>query len=142
MPQRASDITETTLTKRQATRQFPGVLRCGPGFFRLASGQQSRRKVRPWRLEVRREVDGRSRARDGDVITSAVIGRLDHAMRYSAMNQDGDIISRYEDFVPLGAFPLMLGKVPENPAKYTSGRYSDEQLYALAVYLYSLRPPA
>jgi hypothetical protein len=44
-------------------------------------------------------------------------------MRYAAMNQDGDIISRYENFVPLGAFPLMLGKVPENPAKFTSGRY-------------------
>ncbi len=63
-------------------------------------------------------------------------------MRYAAMNQDGDIISRYENFVPLGAFPLMLGKVPEDPAKFTSGRYSDEQLYALALFLYSLRPPA
>jgi hypothetical protein len=63
-------------------------------------------------------------------------------MRYAAMNQDGDTISRYEDFVPLGAFPFMLGKVPEDPAKFTSGRYSDEQLYALALFLYSLRPPS
>ena len=62
-------------------------------------------------------------------------------MRYAAINQDGDIISRYGNFVPLGAFPLMLGKVPEDPAKYSSGRYPDEQLYALALFLYSLRPP-
>lgn len=63
-------------------------------------------------------------------------------MRYAAMNQDGDILSRYRDFVPMEAMPLILGKVPEDPAKFAAGRYSDEQLYALAAYIYSLRPPA
>ena len=63
-------------------------------------------------------------------------------MRYAAMNQDGDIMGRYGNFVPLEAMPFFLGKVPEDPSKLTGGRYSDEQLYALAIFLYSLRPPA
>ena len=63
-------------------------------------------------------------------------------MRYAAMNQDGDILGRYGSFVPLEALPFILGKVPEDPAKYTTGRYSDEQLYALSLFLYSLCPPA
>jgi|GEM_PF-5891858 len=33
------------------------------------------------------------------------------------------------------------GKIPDDPAEYEFGRYSDEQLYALALYVYSLQPP-
>ena len=32
-------------------------------------------------------------------------------------------------------------RLPADPAKLDSGRYSDEQLYALALYIYSLKPP-
>ncbi len=63
-------------------------------------------------------------------------------MRYAAMNQDTDLLSRYGNFVPREAVPLILGKAPADPAKLTQGRYSDEQLYALALFLYSLVPPA
>ncbi|HEY2017932.1 MAG TPA: hypothetical protein VGH38_30720 [Bryobacteraceae bacterium] len=63
-------------------------------------------------------------------------------MRYAAMNQDGDVLGRYGTFVPVEALPFILGKVPSDPAKKIDGRYSDEQLYALAVFLYSLGPPA
>jgi len=56
-------------------------------------------------------------------------------MRYAALNQDGDLLTRHGDFRPL---ERALGKMPD-PA--TLGRYSDEQLYALARYLYSLKPP-
>jgi CxxC motif-containing protein (DUF1111 family) len=63
-------------------------------------------------------------------------------MRYAVMNQDTDVQSRYENFVPAEALPFNLGKVPADPAKLGTGRYSDEQLYALGLYLYSLRPPA
>ena len=52
-------------------------------------------------------------------------------MRYSAINQGADIMDRFGDFTPIGA-------VPE--ARFLV-RYSDEQLYALALYLYSLKPP-
>ena len=62
-------------------------------------------------------------------------------MRYAAMNQDMDDLARYRDFVPREAVPVILGRAPEDPSKLDSGRYSDEQLYALALYLYSLRPP-
>ena len=63
-------------------------------------------------------------------------------MRYAAMNQDTDLLSRYGNFVPREAVPFLLGKAPADPSKLTQGRYADEQLYALALYLYSLRPPA
>jgi hypothetical protein len=56
-------------------------------------------------------------------------------MRYSALNQDGDVLSRYAGFIPLEESP---GKLP---APETLGRYSDEQLYALARFIYSLKPP-
>lgn len=56
-------------------------------------------------------------------------------MRYAALNQGGDDLSRYGDLRPI---ELLRGKMPE-PSQL--GRYSDEQLYALALYIYSLKPP-
>jgi hypothetical protein len=58
-------------------------------------------------------------------------------MRYAALNQDGDFLAKHGDFMPQEAF----GPIPDDPTKYEFGRYSDEQLYALALYLYSLQPP-
>jgi hypothetical protein len=60
-------------------------------------------------------------------------------MRYAALNQDADAMARYGDYVPQEEFPF--GTAPADPAKVDSGRYSDEQLYALAFYIYSLKPP-
>ena len=59
-------------------------------------------------------------------------------MRYAALNQGGDDLSTFGDFVPLIA---MAGKMP-SPGANPFGRYNDEQLYALALYLYSLAAPA
>jgi hypothetical protein len=58
-------------------------------------------------------------------------------MRYAALNQGMDLLARFGDFIPAGtADPRML------PAGSASrARYSDEQLYALALYIYSLKPP-
>ena len=56
-------------------------------------------------------------------------------MRYAALNQDGDLLSRYGDFRPLERAIGVL------PPPGILGRYSDEQLYALARYIYSLKPP-
>ena len=52
-------------------------------------------------------------------------------MRYAALNQGVDALSLYRDFRPKRELP--------DPA--TLSRYSDEQLYALALYIYSLRTP-
>jgi len=52
-------------------------------------------------------------------------------MRYAALNQGLDLLSGYAGFRPGGALPD-----PESES-----RYSDEQLYALALYIYSLEPP-
>jgi hypothetical protein len=57
-------------------------------------------------------------------------------MRYAALNQGLDQIARYGDFIPAGEVPDLAKS--RSPA---ASRYSDEQLYALAMYIYSLKPP-
>jgi mono/diheme cytochrome c family protein len=56
-------------------------------------------------------------------------------MRYAAANQDADVLAEFGSFRPIAA---AAGSLP--PASQL-GRYSDEQLYALARFLYSLEPP-
>ncbi len=57
-------------------------------------------------------------------------------MRYAALNQGGDSLASYAGFVP--AADPELRRRPE-PERFS--RYSDEQLYALARYIYALEPP-
>ena len=56
-------------------------------------------------------------------------------MRYAAMNQGGDGLSSFGGFIPDAEDHRTL------PPPGESDRYSDEQLYALALYIYSLKPP-
>lgn len=56
-------------------------------------------------------------------------------MRYGALNMGGDQWTSYGGFVP-GARDFKTLPPPEGLRRYT-----DEQLYALALYLYSLEPP-
>jgi hypothetical protein len=80
-------------------------------------------------LKERRYLDATGLARHRD------IGDL---MRYAAINQDTDFVARYGDFVPLNEMTKVLPPgAPQDPPM----RYSDEQLYALSLYLYSLEPP-
>jgi hypothetical protein len=57
-------------------------------------------------------------------------------MRYSALNQGADDLASYGGFIP-GARDF---RTLPDPA--TRKRYSDEQLYALTLYLYALKAPA
>ncbi len=61
---------------------------------------------------------------------------LGDLMRYAALNQDGDMLSRYGDSRPMA--DALFGKLPDPDML---SRYSDEQLYALALHIYSLEPP-
>jgi hypothetical protein len=56
-------------------------------------------------------------------------------MRYAALNQGAQDLASYGGFVPVGR------GFRDVPEPETRSRYSDEQLYALAMYLYSLKPP-
>src|SRR5262249_24796021 len=56
-------------------------------------------------------------------------------MRYAALNNEADFLSDFGGLVPSG---IDFRRLPEPK---TESRYSDEQLYALALYLYSLKPP-
>ena len=56
-------------------------------------------------------------------------------MRYAALNNEMDFLSKFGDFIPRGQNYQTL------PEPSTQLRYSDEQLYALSLYLYSLKPP-
>jgi len=62
-------------------------------------------------------------------------------MRYAAMNRGildgGDGVANHNGFIP--GDPPGFQQLPD-PS--TRSRYSDEQLYALALYLYSLQPPS
>src|SRR5260221_6603390 len=60
-------------------------------------------------------------------------------MGSAALNQGGEALASYNGFVPL-AIPRF-SKLPEPADPRVGGRYSDEQLYALALYMYSLQPP-
>jgi hypothetical protein len=57
-------------------------------------------------------------------------------MRYAALNQDVDALARYGDFSPIDEVAKLLPATRANLS-----RYSDEQLYALALYIYSLESP-
>lgn len=57
-------------------------------------------------------------------------------MRYAALNQGMDLLARYGNFIPVGTTDFR-----QSPDPTTQARYSDEQLYALALYIYSLKPP-
>jgi hypothetical protein len=57
---------------------------------------------------------------------------IEDLMRYIAVVQGEDLLVHFGDFTPLGNPP---------PPPEALVRYSDEQLYAAALYLYALRPP-
>ena len=61
-------------------------------------------------------------------------------MRYAALNQGADSLADFNGFIPFGG--PNSDKLPE-PEKLPLPvqRYSVEQLYALALFLYSLQPP-
>jgi hypothetical protein len=61
-------------------------------------------------------------------------------MRYSALNQGGDSLASFAGFIPADIPAFKALPDPADPIK-VGGRYSDEQLYALALYVYSLKPP-
>jgi hypothetical protein len=57
-------------------------------------------------------------------------------MRYMALNQQADNLSQFGPFIPAAA------DFRTRPGPETQARASDEQLFALASYLYALEPPA
>jgi hypothetical protein len=61
-------------------------------------------------------------------------------MRYAALNQGGDDLANYDGFIPVD-FPNFKKLPDPTDPDNIGGRYSDEQLYALALWVYSLKPP-
>ncbi len=64
-------------------------------------------------------------------------------MRYAALNQGGDDLASFDGFVPDGPPDFRTLPAPDklDPLRTQPDRYTDEQLYALALYVYSLQPP-
>jgi len=79
-------------------------------------------------IEERRYLDRTGLQRHGSIVD---------LMRYAALNQGGDDRASYDGFVPAD-FPDFK-KLPD--PDHVLPRYSDDQLYALALYVYSLQPP-
>jgi hypothetical protein len=63
-------------------------------------------------------------------------GGIADLMRYASLAQGVEFLSSFGRFIPSGE-----EKFSKLPAPQTQERFSDEQLYALALYLYSLQPP-
>ena len=61
-------------------------------------------------------------------------------MRYAALNQGGDSLSSFAGFASRRHPNFKTVPEPTDPVA-VGGRYSDEQLYALSLYIYSLKPP-
>lgn len=61
---------------------------------------------------------------------------IEDLMRYAALNQGAGDLAHYGDFSPAALF-----NGGQDPTADKLERYSDEQLYALALYIYSLQPP-
>lgn len=61
-------------------------------------------------------------------------------MRYAALNQGADFLASFDGFIPDDIPNFKTLPDPTDPVR-VGGRYSDEQLYALALYVYSLQPP-
>jgi hypothetical protein len=61
---------------------------------------------------------------------------IEDLMRYAALNQGAGDLAHYGDFSPAALF-----NGGQDPAAEKLERYSDEQLYALGLYLYTLQPP-
>jgi hypothetical protein len=62
-------------------------------------------------------------------------------MRYAALNQGADFLASFDGFVPADIPDFRTLPEPSDSNK-VGGRYSDEQLYALSLYIYALKPPA
>jgi hypothetical protein len=63
-------------------------------------------------------------------------------MRYAALNQAVDLYSRHGDFVPIADdYRTLPDPNRESPFPFANGRHRDEELYALARFVYSLQPP-
>jgi hypothetical protein len=63
-------------------------------------------------------------------------------MRYAALNQAVDLYSRHGEFVPVAEdYRTTPEPTVASPFPFANGRYSDEELYALARFVYSLQPP-
>lgn len=62
-------------------------------------------------------------------------------MRYAALNQGMDNLASYAGFIPGGIGAKILPPPGKGLAPGSAFRYSDAQLYALARYVYSLKPP-
>jgi hypothetical protein len=60
-------------------------------------------------------------------------------MRYASLALSMEMVSRYGDFRPASYMADLPRTELPDPAR--EARYSDDQLYALALYLYSLKPP-
>jgi len=59
-------------------------------------------------------------------------------MRYAALNSGGDNLADFAGFVPVAMYTPD-GKLP--PPESGPSRWGDPELYALALYIYSLKPP-
>ncbi len=125
----SSPILKPALTKFRSQKSLNGMRRFLPESWRVRAAASTTQRRFLTSSVSRRESIWIIRA------WCAIVHIVD-MMRYSALNQGADDLASYGGFIP-GARDF---RTLPDPA--TRGRYSDEQLYALSLYLYSLQAPA
>ena len=121
---RSKEAYEAALTREEYVRE---VLAQHPGVF----PRQGTSFSHPVHVPSLIGIEDRKYLDATGLVRQRSIGDL---MRYAAINEGLDVLAYYGDFQP-GPGALAFGGGEEGT------RYSDEQLYALALYVYSLKPP-
>jgi hypothetical protein len=121
---RSKEAYETALTKEEYIRELQAE---HPGVF----PRQGTSFSHPVHVPSLIGIEDRKYLDATGLVRQRSIGDL---MRYAAINEGLDVLAHYGDFQP-GPGVMRFGGGDEGT------RYSDEQLYALALYVYSLKPP-
>jgi mono/diheme cytochrome c family protein len=121
---RSKEAYEAALTKEEYIRELQAE---HPGVF----PRQGTSFSHPVRIPSLIGIEDRKYLDATGLVRQRSMGDL---MRYAAINEGLDVLAHYGDFQP-GPGVMRFGGGDEGT------RYSDEQLYALALYVYSLKPP-
>jgi hypothetical protein len=96
-------------------------------------------------LALKTEIPDLIGVKDRKYLDHGGLGRhreIGDMMRYIAVNQSMDFLSSYDGYIPIGVNQKTLPHVDSVRKGFgASDRYSEAQLYAIAKYVYSLKPP-
>lgn len=111
------------------------IAEVGDLFEAIPPGVNARGRATPWAPTKAPSLIGVRNRRFLDHTAVQEQRSLADLMRYAALNQGADLLASYGGHIPFARKP------GQRPPPAVLQRYSDKQLYALAKFIYSLKPP-